>query len=54
MSENVRMRPKTVITLAVLLAALFAAAIFQLSQLPDGDSVETTVAMTRAVSPVAS
>jgi hypothetical protein len=43
------MRPATVITLAILLLALFAAAIFQLLRLPTNDSADTTVAAARAI-----
>ncbi len=48
------MRPATVITLAILLLALFAAAIYQLLSLPADDSVETTVAAGRAIGSVVS
>jgi uncharacterized membrane protein len=43
------MRPATVITLAILLLALFAAAIYQLLRLPASDSAETTAAAGRAI-----
>jgi hypothetical protein len=43
------MRPATVITLALLLLALFAAVIYQILRLPATDSAETTVAAARAV-----
>jgi hypothetical protein len=43
------MRPATVITLTILLLALFAAAIFQLLRLPTSDSTDTTIAAGRAI-----
>jgi hypothetical protein len=43
------MRPATVITLALLLLALFGAVIYQILRLPATDSAETTVAAARAL-----
>ena len=47
------MRPATVVTIAILLLALFAAGIYQLMTLPDSESTETTVAIARTLSSVA-
>jgi uncharacterized membrane protein len=46
------MRPATVVTIAILLLALFAAGIYQLMNLPDAESTDTTVAMARTLGTV--
>lgn len=47
------MRPATVVTIAILLLALFAAGIYQLMNLPDAESTDTTVAMGRVITNMA-
>ncbi len=51
--QNGRMRPATVVTIAILLLALFAAGIYQLMTLPDSETTETTVAIARTLSSAA-